>query len=104
MTASRLALVIGGAGFIGSHLVERLLNDGTRGDRHRQHVDRPPPDLAHLASRENLRVEEADVNDVDAVAPFFHNVDWVFNLAALADIVPSIQHPTVYHRATSTVP
>ena len=99
MTASRLALVTGGAGFIGSHLVERLLNDGTRVIVIDNMSTGRRQNLAHLASRENLRVEEADVNDVDAVAPFFHNVDWVFHLAALADIVPSIQHPTVYHRA-----
>jgi len=32
-------------------------------------------------------------------SPFFHGVEWVFHVAALADIVPSIQQPLVYHRS-----
>ena len=41
----------------------------------------------------------ADITDVDTIRPHFREVDWVFHLAALADIVPSIQHPMEYHNA-----
>jgi UDP-glucose 4-epimerase len=96
---SRSVVVTGGAGFIGSHLVERLLADG--------HLVRVLDNLstgrlknlAHVAADPRLSVEEVDVSDAPRLAPFFQGVDWVFHIAALADIVPSIQQPLVYHRA-----
>ena len=99
LTNSVKCLVTGGAGFIGSHLVERLLNDGrevvvldnfSTGQRQK---------IAHLIDNPNLKVHEADVSDFDAIEPQFQGVDWVFHLAALADIVPSIQRPLDYHRS-----
>lgn len=41
----------------------------------------------------------ADVVDLEDIWRHFEGVDWVFHLAALADIVPSIQQPLAYHRA-----
>jgi len=55
--------------------------------------------LAHVASDPRLSVEEVDVSDARRIAPYFKDVDWVFHIAALADIVPSIQQPLVYHRS-----
>ncbi|MCZ6672968.1 MAG: GDP-mannose 4,6-dehydratase, partial [Verrucomicrobia bacterium] len=46
----------------------------------------------------DLTFREADVTDLDAIAPLFDGVDWVFHLAALADIVPSVQRPLDYHK------
>ncbi|HJX13618.1 MAG TPA: SDR family oxidoreductase [Dehalococcoidales bacterium] len=99
MSSSRRALVTGGAGFIGSHLVDRLLADG-----HEVIV------LDNLATgrRENLpphpgnarlSFHRVDIAEPELIQPHFKGVDWVFHLAALADIVPSIQHPLQYHRA-----
>lgn len=92
-------LVTGGCGFIGSHLVDLLLEQGhdvlviddcSTGRRE---------NLAHLAQHERLRVELADIADYDRIAPLVAGHDWVFHLAALADIVPSIQRPLDYHHA-----
>jgi len=94
-----LCLVTGGAGFIGSHLVERLLASGERVVVVDNYSTGRPANLAHLANNPNLRVHEADVCDGAAIAPLFSNVDRVFHLAALADIVPSIQMPVQYHRS-----
>jgi UDP-glucose 4-epimerase len=92
-------VVTGGAGFIGSHLVERLLADGCRVRVLDNLSTGRLKNLAHVASDPRLSVEEVDVSDARRIAPYFEDIDWVFHIAALADIVPSIQQPLVYHRS-----
>jgi UDP-glucose 4-epimerase len=58
-----------------------------------------PDNLAHHAGSPHLRVVQADVADASRTAPEFAGADWVFHMAALADIVPSIQRPDAYVRA-----
>ena len=69
-------LVTGGGGFIGSHVVDRLVAAG-----HDVHVVdlRPPhrPDVGHIA---------ADINDLDALVAGFAGAEAVFHLAAYADV------------------
>lgn len=89
-------IVTGGAGFIGSHLAERLLDEG--------HsvivIDNLSTGLRqNLPEDPSLRFVEADVADFDRIAPFFEGADWVFHLAALADIVPSIERPGDYYHS-----
>lgn len=92
-------LVTGGAGFIGSHLVERLLARGMRVTVIDNYSTGRPANLAHAAHNPNLSVHQADVSDSTSLLPLFAGVDWVFHLAALADIVPSIQLPMQYHKS-----
>jgi UDP-glucose 4-epimerase len=92
-------LVTGGGGFIGSHLVDRLLADG-----HKVTVidNLASGNLINIAPHQNnarLQFLQLDVADHEAIAPHFTNVNWVFHLAALADIVPSMQYPLKYHCA-----
>ncbi len=97
---SRLkAIVTGGAGFIGSHIVDRLLADGHEVTVIDNFSTGRPENLAHQKSHRNLQVIGADVNDTAAISQYFEDADWVFHLAALADIVPSIQHPEKYFRS-----
>jgi UDP-glucose 4-epimerase len=93
------AIVTGGAGFIGSHLCERLLGDG--------HSVAVIDNLA-TGRRENLRFAEGsprfelhvlDVRETAAVSQVAHGADWLFHLAGLADIVPSIEKPEDYFEA-----
>lgn len=91
--------ITGGAGFIGSHLTERLLNDGHRVTVIDNYSTGRPESLAHLSDNPNLNVHEGDINDRDAIMPLIDGVDWVFHMAALADIVPSIEQPLEYHHA-----
>ncbi|HEX8136012.1 MAG TPA: SDR family oxidoreductase [Pyrinomonadaceae bacterium] len=98
-TNAARCLVTGGAGFIGSHLVERLLKDGHRVTVLDNFSTGSPDKLAHLHGQTGLEVCGADVADYDQIKARFEGVDWVFHLAALADIVPSIQRPLDYHRA-----
>lgn len=92
-------LVTGGAGFIGSHLVERLLAAGMNVTVVDNYATGRPANLALAASNPNLQVHQADVSDGARIAPLFERIDWVFHLAALADIVPSIQLPLQYHKS-----
>ena len=92
-------MVTGGAGFIGSHLVDRLLGDGHRVVVIDNYSTGRPENLAHVADTSRLSVHQADIADGPAVAPLFEGIDWVFHMAALADIVPSINNPLAYHRA-----
>jgi UDP-glucose 4-epimerase len=92
-------LVTGAAGFIGSHLAERLVADGHTVVGLDNFATGHPRDIAHLASAPNFVLRRADVTDFAAIRPSFEGVDWAFHLAAMADIVPSIVDPGVYHRA-----
>lgn len=93
------AIVTGGCGFIGSHLVERLVKEGCEVLVLDNFSTGRPQNLSHLSERERFRVERVDIAHHDAIVPFFAGVDWVFHLAALADIVPSIQRPLDYHHS-----
>lgn len=93
------ALVTGGKGFIGSHLSERLLSDG-----HSVIVldllGASSHNIKHLFKNRNLDIVPADIRhcEVKVLADLMRdeNVNWVFHLAGLADIVPSINNPIDY--------
>ena len=92
-------LVTGGAGFIGSHLTERLLDLGHPVVVVDNFSTGRPDNLQRLAHHPGLTVHQQDIVDADAIRPLFEGAQWVFHLAALADIVPSIRRPLDYHRA-----
>ncbi len=92
-------VVTGGAGFIGSHVVDRLLADGHQVRVLDNFATGRPENLAHLRPAPGLTLAQVDVADLAAIQGLFDGIDWVFHLAALADIVPSIQRPLDYHRA-----
>ena len=55
--------------------------------------------LRHHLKSSQLEIFEHDVSNASGLSEIFDGVDWVFHLAALADIVPSIKSPMTYHRA-----
>ena len=93
------SLVTGGAGFIGSHLVDRLLAEGHEVVVLDNFSTGHWGNLKHLEGNAHLHFEEIDVCRHEKILPCFEGIDWVFHLAALADIVPSIQRPLNYLRA-----
>jgi UDP-glucose 4-epimerase len=94
-----LDLVTGGAGFIGSHLVDRLLEEGRSVRAFDSFVVGRRTNLAQHAGNPGLQVIEGDVADPAAVSAAMAGVERVFHLAARADIVPSIQEPEAYFRS-----
>lgn len=93
------ALVTGGCGFIGSHMVDRLLNEGFDVVVIDNLSTGRLLNLEHHKDNSKLSVNIADISDFEMILPFFEGVDWVFHLAALADIVPSIEKPLEYHKS-----
>jgi nucleoside-diphosphate-sugar epimerase len=84
--------VTGGAGFIGSHLVDALIERG---------MNVRVIDNFATGSRQflNARAElfEADIRCADAIAPAFEGVDCVFHVAALPRVMLSIERPVETH-------
>lgn len=89
-------IVTGGAGFIGSHLSRELWRQGHDVSVIDNLVGGRKETIADLLGRERFEFHQADIRDFTAIAPLFAGVDWVFHLAGLADIVPSIEKPRAY--------
>ena len=90
-------LITGGAGFIGSHLVDIQIKKGNKiivldnfSTGHRQN-------LVHVADK--ISLIECDISKPGEWQKFFEGIDYVFHLAALADIVPSITTPDSYYNS-----
>jgi nucleoside-diphosphate-sugar epimerase len=97
-------LVTGGGGFIGSHLVERLLRDG-----HRVRVvdnfstgRRANIEAVRGAGPDRLQVSTADIRDPDVLKEAVSGVEGVFHLAALGSVPRSVMHPQETHAANAT--
>lgn len=95
-------LVTGGAGFIGSHLVEKLLADAHHVailDDFNDFYD-PQIKRANVAAvAKNIVVHDVDLRDADKVAALFRKekFDVIAHLAARAGVRPSIQQPKLYY-------
>lgn len=99
MSMPTRSVVTGGAGFIGSHLVDRLLEDGHVVTVLDNFATGRVENLSVARDNPRLTVQRVDMSRYADVQSFFDGAEWVFHLAALADIVPSIQQPRLYHEA-----
>lgn len=88
-------IVTGGAGFIGSHLVDLLLNSGHDVCVLDNFSSGRVENIEHVSA--HIRLVECDLSVLGDWSLEFEDVDWVFHLAALADIVPSIREPASYY-------
>ena len=94
-----IAIVTGGCGFIGSHLADNLIKlnfevvviDNLSVGRREN--------ISHLNENSKFTFVDADISNFDLIEPIFRGADLVFHLAALADIVPSIENPTEYYKS-----
>jgi len=99
----RSVLVTGGAGFIGSHLCERLLQEGIRtvcldnfDDFYEPAIKRK--NVAPLLTSSLFETSEGDIRDLSLLRDFCdgHQFDRIVHLAARAGVRPSIQNPLLY--------
>jgi UDP-glucose 4-epimerase len=91
------AIVTGGAGFIGSHLVDSLLKENFEVTVLDNFSTGRLENLEHVL--EQIELVECDLGVQGDWIQNFTNADWVIHLASLADIVPSIQQPEEYYRS-----
>ena len=99
MKQRSIAVVTGGAGFIGSHMVDVLVErgfavrviDNLAGGR-RQNV-------AHHGSNADVVLEERDIRSYLPGDALFRDAKYVFHFAGIGDIVPSIERPMEYMSA-----
>ncbi|MBZ0278487.1 MAG: SDR family oxidoreductase [Anaerolineae bacterium] len=93
-------VVTGGAGFIGSHIAERLLREGHRvrivdnlATGNRRNID-------HLQG--DLEFYPVSITDAEALTPIFAGADYVFHQAALPSVPRSIHDPLTTHQYNAT--
>lgn len=94
------SIITGAAGFIGSHLADRLLDEGHEVVAVDDLSTGRESNLSAAVAR-GARFQRVSVTDQAGLARAFEGADWVFHLAGLADIVPSIQEPLRYHSANT---
>lgn len=89
-------LITGGAGFIGSHLSRLLLAEGHNVTVIDNLSNGRLENIDALIDDERFVFHQADICNFEQISSHFENIDWVFHLAGLADIVPSIEQPNAY--------
>lgn len=89
-------LVTGGAGFIGSHLVERLIKDGHRVTVIDNFSSGRMENIAHLEGGD-LRIIDGDIRDADLVHKSMRNVEYILHQAARPSVIRSIKDPMPTH-------
>ena len=112
----RTILITGGAGFIGSHLSERLLNEGNKvlvidnfNDYYDPEIKRKNVEevkktcIENNISLDNYKVFEGDIRDNEFLKKVFDNkIDCIMHLAACAGVRASIENPSLYYDVNIT--
>ena len=93
-------IVTGGAGFIGSHLVELLVKKGYKVLVIDNFETGRPDNLTKI--RKKITIIKQNITNYEKIENYFRNCLYVFHLAALVDIVPSIENPEKYYNTNVT--
>lgn len=98
----RRAIVTGGAGFIGSHMVDLLLERGFEVAVIDNLKTGRLSNLEHHRGESRLELHTLDMATLPADSPIFAGARYVFHFGGLGDIVPSIERPLDYTHANIT--
>jgi UDP-glucose 4-epimerase len=91
-----IAVVTGGAGFIGSHMVDLLVRRGFQVRVIDNLAGGREANLAHHVNNRQVTAEYMDIRDVGPGSSIFQGARYIFHFAGIGDIVPSIEQPTEY--------
>ena len=97
MVSISKAIVTGGAGFIGSHIVDELLERGVETTVIDNFSTGSMENLRRHADNSLLRVEIGDVMQTKRLLSSLNDIDVVFHEAAIANVLKSVQDPTLIH-------
>lgn len=100
MSQKSLVVVTGGAGFIGSHLVEALLGEGFRVRVVDSLITGHRANLAHLGDR--FEWLQGDVSDFDVARKAVEGAEYVFHQAAIPSVPRSVREPLSTHSSGPT--
>lgn len=93
---SKIAVVTGGAGFIGSHMVDVLIGRGFSVRVIDNLVGGHKNNLEHLFGNPRLTCHWQDIRALEPGSEIFAGANYVFHFAGIGDIVPSIEQPINY--------
>ncbi len=99
MSSKPVALVTGGAGFIGSHMVDLLVAQGCAVRVIDNLIGGREANLDDHKSNADVTFDQRDIRELAAPDPLFEDVKYVFHFAGIGDIVPSMEHPVEYMSA-----
>lgn len=86
-------LITGGAGFIGSHLCDRLIGDGHAVTVIDNFSTGRPSNLSQVIRQANFKLIEGSILDVSTLKPLIHDSDYVFHLAAAVGVFNIVNNP-----------
>ena len=89
------SIITGGAGFIGSNLTDHLVRIGHKVIILDNFVSGKKSNLSHH-NRKNVKIFKTDISKSKNLDRYFKGADYVFHLAGLAEIIPSIKNPKKY--------
>ena len=99
MNTKPISIVTGGAGFIGSHMVDLMLERGHSVRALDNLTGGREANLAHVKNNPDFQLDTRDIRTLDPDDALFGDARFVFHFAGIGDIVPSIESPAEYMSA-----